>query len=202
MRISKALCVAFVTGWACQAVVWAQPAKKEIVHDAEYYILEAQNGTRWAAEDKELDAKLAALRKKHGGPPNIVHIMWDDMAFGAVGFPALQKNFGFTTPNLNRLATEGINFTRMYTEPSCTPTRVAFMTGRHPVRNGMGEVGMPHEMAGLRGDEVTIAEVLSAAGYATAFFGKAHLGDIEESYPHNQGFDEALFTPMNQIISQ
>jgi arylsulfatase len=128
--------------------------------------------------------------------------MWDDMAFGAVGFPALQKNFGFTTPNLNRMATEGINFTRMYTEPSCTPTRVAFMTGRHPVRNGMGEVGMPHEMAGLRGDEVTIAEVLSAAGYATAFFGKAHLGDIEESYPHNQGFDEALFTPMNQIISQ
>ena len=65
----------------------------------------------------------------------------------------------------------------------------------------MGEVGMPHEMAGLRGDEVTIAEVLSEAGYATAHFGKGHLGDIEESYPHNQGFDEALFTPMNQIVS-
>ena len=140
---------------------WAQSGNRKIVHDAEYYILEAQNGERWAAEDKELDAKLAALRKKHGQPPNIVYVLWDDTTFGAVGFPALQKNFGFTTPHMNRLAEEGINFTRMYTEPSCTPTRVAFLTGRHPVRHGMGVVGMPHEMAGLRGDEVTIAEVLS-----------------------------------------
>jgi arylsulfatase len=183
------------------ASAWAQPKEKTIIHDAEYYILHAQNGERWAAEDKELDAKLAALRKKHGRPPNIVYILWDDMTFGAVGFPALQKNFGYTTPNINRMASEGINFTRMYSEPSCTPTRVAFLTGRHPVRSGEGAVGMPHEMAGLRGDEVTIAEVLSKAGYATAHFGKGHLGDIEESYPHNQGFDETLFTPMNQIVS-
>ncbi len=177
-------------------------ASDGVIHDAEYYILEAQNGDRWAAEDKRLDARLAELRAKHGTPPNIVYILWDDMTFGAVGFPGLQKNFGFTTPNLNRLAADGINFTRMYTEPSCTPTRVAFLTGRHPVRCGMGEVGMPHEMAGLRKDEVTIAEVLSQAGYATAHYGKGHLGDIEESYPYNQGFDEALFTPMNQIVSQ
>ena len=123
------------------------------------------------------------------------------MTFGAAGFEGLQKNFGFQTPNINRLAKEGINFTRMYTEPSCTPTRAAFLTGRHPVRNGMAVVGMPHEMGGLAEEEVTIAEVLSEAGYATAHFGKGHLGDIEESYLHNQGFDEALFTPMNQIIS-
>lgn len=181
---------------------WAQSRQgRPIVHDAEYYILAAQNGERWAAEDREVNARLAELRKKHGTPPNIVYILWDDMTFGAVGFPVLQKNFGFTTPKLNQLAADGISFTRMYTEPSCTPTRAAFLTGRHPVRHGMGEVGMPHEMAGLRGDEVTIAEVLSAAGYATAHFGKGHLGDIEESYPHNQGFDETLFTPMNQIIS-
>jgi len=99
------------------------------------------------------------------------------------------------------MASEGINFTRMYTEPSCTPTRAAFLTGRIPVRHGMGVVGMPHEFSGLRGDEVTIAEVLSKAGYATAFYGKGHLGDVEESYLHNQGYDEALFTPMNQITS-
>jgi len=177
-------------------------AKSKIVHDAEYYILEAQNGKKWAAEDKELDKKLAELRKKNGGkPPNIVYILWDDTAFGAVGFPGIQKNFGYETPKLNRMATEGINFTRMYTEPSCTPTRAAFLTGRHPVRHGMGLVGMPHEFSGLRAEEVTIAEVLSKAGYATAHFGKGHLGDIEESYLHNQGFDEALFTPMNQIAS-
>ncbi len=176
-------------------------AQSQIVHDAEFYILKGQNGERWAQEDAALNEKLAAMRAKHGQPPNIVYVLWDDTAFGAVGFPGLQKNFGYSTPNLNRMAAEGINFTRMYTEPACTPTRAAFLTGRHPVRHGMGVVGMPHEFAGLRGDEVTIAEVLSAAGYATAHYGKGHLGDIEESYLHNQGFDEALFTPMNQITS-
>ena len=69
------------------------------------------------------------------------------------------------------------------------------------MRNGMAVVGMPHEFGGLSAEEVTIAEVLSKEGYATAHFGKGHLGDIEESYLHNQGFDEALFTPMNQITS-
>ena len=107
-----------------------------------------------------------------GRPPNIVYVLWDDTAFGAVGFPALQKNFGYETPQINRMAAEGIIFTRMYTEPSCTPTRAAVLTGRHPVRHGMGVVGMPHEFSGLRGEEVTVAEVLSAAGYATAFCGK------------------------------
>ncbi|MHC4361837.1 MAG: sulfatase-like hydrolase/transferase [Planctomycetota bacterium] len=173
----------------------------KIVHDAEYYILEAQNGEKWAAEDKAIDKKLAELRRKYKNPPNIVYILWDDTAFGCVGFPGLQKNFGYETPQLNKMAEEGILFTRMYSEPACTPTRAAALTGRHPVRNGMGVVGMPHEFGGLHANEVTIAEVLSEAGYATAHFGKAHLGDVEESYLHNQGFDEALFTPMNQIIS-
>ena len=86
------------------------------MHDAEYYVLKAQNGERWAAEDAELDKKLAALRQKHGAPPNIIYILWDDTAFGAVGFPGLQKNFGYETPNLNRMAAEGINFARMYSE--------------------------------------------------------------------------------------
>ncbi|WP_299587465.1 sulfatase-like hydrolase/transferase [uncultured Microbulbifer sp.] len=173
----------------------------QVVHDAEYYVLKMQNGERWAQEDSKIGKRLKAMRDKHGQPPNIVFLLWDDTAFGAVGFPALQKNFGYSTPNLNKMAAEGINFTRMYSEPSCTPTRAAVLTGRHPVRHGMGEVGMPHEFSGLRAEEVTIAEVLSRAGYATGFFGKGHLGDIEESYLHNQGFDEALFTPMNQITS-
>ena len=183
---------------ACASIGYAAD---DIIHDAEYYVLKSLNGERWAVEDKELDAKLAELEEKHGTPPNIVYILWDDQQFGAVGFPGIQKNLGYETPNINRLAAEGINFTRMYTEPSCTPTRAAFLTGRTPVRHGMGVVGMPHEFSGMRGDEVTIAEVLSEAGYATAHYGKGHLGDIEESYLHNQGFDEALFTPMNQITS-
>jgi len=176
-------------------------AADEIVHDAEYYILEAQNGERWDAEDRELDAKLAELQKKYGQPPNIVYILWDDQQYGSVGFPHMQKNLGYETPNLNKMASEGIIFTRMYSEPACTPTRAAVLTGRLPVRHGMAVVGMPHEFGGLRAEEVTIAEVLSEAGYATAHYGKGHLGDIEESYFHNQGFDETLFTPMNQIPS-
>ena len=174
---------------------------KDIVHDAEYYILKSQNGEKWATADTALKKKLTALKKKHGTPPNIVYILFDDQQVGAVGNEMIQQQLGYSTPNMNRMASEGINFTRMYSEPSCTPTRAAFITGRHPVRNGMGVVGMPHESKGLAASEVTIGEVLSDAGYATAFYGKGHLGDIEESYLHNQGFDEALFTPMNQISS-
>ena len=172
-----------------------------IVQDAEYYVLEAQNGDAWAAEDVDLDKRLAALREKFGRPPNLIQIMWDDTAFGDVGIPAIQKVRGLDTPNLNQLAAEGILFTRMYTEVGCTPTRAAAATGRLAVRNGMHNIGMLLESHGLRDEEVTMAEVLSEAGYATAFHGKWHLGDIEESYPNNQGFDEAFFTGYNQILS-
>ena len=97
---------------ACTMGVWA----KDIVHDAEYYILESQNGERWAAEDKVLDQKLAALKEKYGQPPNIVYILWDDQQVGAVGNAMIQKNLGYTTPNINKMAAEGINFTRMYSD--------------------------------------------------------------------------------------
>ncbi|MEO1130101.1 MAG: sulfatase-like hydrolase/transferase [Planctomycetota bacterium] len=180
---------------------WTQTASAQIVHDAEYYIVEAQHGERWAAEDVDLDARLAELRAKHGRPPNIIHIMWDDTAFGDIGIPAIQKVRGLETPRLNEMAEEGLLFTRMYTEVGCTPSRAACMTGRLAVRSGMYNIGMLREMHGMRDEEVTIAEVLSDAGYATAFHGKWHLGDIEESYPHNQGFDEAFFTGYNQILS-
>ncbi len=173
----------------------------EIIHDAEYYVLEAQHGDKWEAQDAALAEKLEALRRKHGSPPNIIHIMWDDTPVGEVGIPQLQKNRGFETPHMNRFAAEGIYFTRMYTEPSCTPSRAAVMTGRHAVRNGMYNVGFPYEYGGLAANEVTIAEVLSEAGYATAFYGKSHLGDVESSYLHKQGFDEALWTPYNQVPS-
>jgi len=176
-------------------------ASNKIVHDAEYYVLEAQNGDKWAVEDKSLQQKLAELKKKHGTPPNIIHIMWDDTAFGDVGIPAIQKVRGLETPNINKMAEEGILFTRMYTEVGCTPSRAASVTGRLAIRSGMYNIGMLLESHGMRGEEVTMAEVLSQAGYATAFHGKWHLGDVEESYPHNQGFDEAFFTGYNQILS-
>lgn len=174
---------------------------QNIVHDAEYYVLEAQHGEKWLKEDQEIDKKLEKLRKKHGTPPNIVYVLWDDVAFGDVGIPAIQKVRGFETPHLNKLAEEGMLFTHMYTEVGCTPSRAAVMTGRMPTRNGMYNIGMLRESHGLRDTEVTIAEVLSEAGYATAHHGKWHLGDIEESYPNKQGFDEAFFTSYNQVLS-
>ena len=82
-----------------------------IIHDAEHYIPKPQKGELWATEDTTLDRKLAELKKKHSTPPNIVYILWDDTAFGAVGFPGLQKNFGYSTPNINRMAAEGIPYT-------------------------------------------------------------------------------------------
>ena len=130
-----------------------------IVHDAEYYILFDQHGDAWAAEDNEVDAKLAELEEKFGRKPNIVHIMWDDMAFGDAGIPALNKVRGFDTPQSNRMAAEGALFTRLYTEPACTPSRAAVLTGRHAVRSGMYNVAFPIESAGLPGEEVTMANV-------------------------------------------
>ena len=176
-------------------------AEKEIIHDAEHYLLEAQHGEKWAAENKDIDKKLAALEKKFGAKPNIIHIMWDDTALGEVGIAEIQKVRGFETPNMNKMGEDGINFMRMYTEPACTPTRAAFQTGRYAVRSGMHTVAFPVEYSGIDADEVTIAEVLSNEGYATGFFGKWHLGDTEPSYAHNQGYDEAFFTPYNQVPS-
>jgi arylsulfatase len=82
--------------------VWA--AEPKIVHDAEYYILEAQNGKAWAVEDSKLDEKLAELRKKYGAPPNIIHYMWDDQPVMSFGDPIYQKIRGYDTPQLNKLA--------------------------------------------------------------------------------------------------
>ena len=175
----------------------AQAAKK-IVHDAEYYILEAQHAKQWAADDKVVDAKLAKFRKKNGGkPPNLLYILIDDIGFGDLGIPELNAVRGYKTPNINKFAREGMRFVRMYTEPSCTPTRVAFMTGRQPYRNGMGETAVDIAGFGLADKEVTLAEVLSESGYNTVHIGKWHMGDIMESWPNHQGFDYAAF-PIHQ----
>ncbi len=171
-----------------------------LVHDAEYYVLESQHGERWSAEDKEIDARLAEIKARNGGyPPNILYILIDDVGFGQMGNPSLNYVMGIETPNINKLADEGLSLMRMYTEPSCTPTRTAMLTGRHPIRTGLKEVKGVIVGEGLAGSEVTLAEVLSEAGYRTSHVGKWHQGDIEESYPHNQGFDYAAF-PIHQQV--
>jgi arylsulfatase len=178
----------------------AWPGKDPIQHDAEHYILLEQHGEEWAAEDQLVEEKLAEMRKKNGGKrPNIVYILIDDVGFGEFGIPELNDVRGYRTPHLNKLAKQGVSLTRMYSEPSCTPTRTAFLTGRLPVRSHMLEPKIvPPEGTGLNKDEVTIAEVLSKAGYNTAHIGKWHQGDIEQALPHNQGFDTASFPLHNQ----
>ncbi len=175
-------------------------AQEKIIHDAEHYILEAQNGEKWDAEDKEIDDKLSQIQKDNDGKkPNIIYILVDDVGFGEFGYPLLNNVRGYKTPNINKFAAEGMAFSRMYSEPSCTPTRAAFLTGRLPVRSHMLEPKIvPPEGTGLNKDEVTIAEVLSQAGYNTVHVGKWHQGDIEQAYPHNQGFDEASWAVHNQ----
>ena len=163
-----------------------------ISHDAEYYILEAQHADMWAEDDAAVDAALAAFREGNDGkPPNIVYLLIDDLGFGDMGIPELNAVRGYETPNVNAFSDEAMRMVRMYTEPSCTPTRVAFMTGRLPVRMNMGDTAVDIAGFGLPGKEVTIAEVLKEAGYNTSHVGKWHMGDIAESWAMNQGFDYA-----------
>ncbi len=181
---------------ACGALSAAGP----IIHDGEYNFVKAQHAEQWAAEDKQIDAKLAEIRDANNGErPNILYILIDDVSFGQMGSPKMNYVMGIETPYLNQLSKESLNLMRMYTEPSCTPTRAAFLTGRHPVRSGIKEVKVALVGEGLPANEVTIAEVLKEAGYNTAHIGKWHQGDIEEAYPHNQGFDYAAF-PLHQQV--
>ena len=182
------LCIVCTLVLAAATPVFGQVEPGRLVHDAEYYILEAQHGERWAVENENLDAKLAALREKFGRPPNIIHIMWDDTAFGDVGIPAIQQVRGLRTPHLNDMARQGMLFTRMYTEVGCTPSRAACVTGRYAVRSGMYNIGMLRESHGMRSEEVTLAEVLSQVGYATAFHGKWHLGRCGTELSAQTGF--------------
>ncbi|GEA52694.1 hypothetical protein VIN01S_34980 [Vibrio inusitatus NBRC 102082] len=155
---------------------------KPIVQDAQYNILKVQHEEEWSKADKDLDKKLAEFKASNGGKaPNFLYILIDDIGFGDVGIPELNAVRGYKTPNINQFADEGMRMARMYTEPSCTPTRVAMMTGRHPVRNGMGDTAVDIAGFGLAAEEVTLAEIMSQAGYATTHIGKWHMGDIEEA---------------------
>lgn len=169
-----------------------------IAHDSEYYILEAQHAEQWAEDNAAVDAQLAGFRDTTDGKaPNILYILVDDIGFGDMGIPELNAVRGISTPHINQLSDEGMRMVRMYTEPSCTPTRVAFTTGRLPVRMGMGDTTVDIAGFGLPGSEVTLAEVLKDAGYNTSHVGKWHMGDIAEAWAMNQGFDYAAM-PLHQ----
>jgi arylsulfatase len=121
--------------------------------------------------------------------PNILIIWGDDI--GPFNISAYNNGImGFKTPNIDRIAKEGIMFTDSYGDQSCTAGRAAFITGQHPMRTGLTKVGLPGAKEGLSKKDPTIAELLKPQGYMTGQFGKNHLGDLDEHMPTEHGFDE------------
>ena len=120
--------------------------------------------------------------------PNIVVIFGDDIGYWNVG--AYTHGLMGTTPNIDSIGKDGILFTDHYGQPSCTAGRAAFIMGQLPVRTGMTTIGIPGSSRGIQKSDPTLAEVLKPLGYATAQFGKNHLGDRNEFLPTVHGFDE------------
>ena len=123
--------------------------------------------------------------------PNIVVIMGDDIGMWNIGAYHRGMMAG-KTPNLDKIAKEGMLFTDYYAEASCTAGRANFITGELPIRTGMTTVGQAGASVGLPAEAVTIATILKSMGYATGQFGKNHLGDKNEFLPTVHGFDEYL----------
>lgn len=123
------------------------------------------------------------------GKPNILVIWGDDI--GITNLSAYSDGLmGYRTPNIDRIADEGMRFTDSYGEQSCTAGRSSFITGQSVFRTGLSKVGMPGVDIGLQVEDVTIATALKPHGYATGQFGKNHLGDLNKFLPTNHGFDE------------
>ncbi len=121
--------------------------------------------------------------------PNILMIMSDDVGITNISAYSLGMA-GYQTPNIDRIANEGVLFTDFYAEQSCTAGRSAFITGQSPIRTGLTKVGLPGAEIGLQKEDPTLAEMLAPLGYASGQFGKNHLGDKDEYLPTNHGFDE------------
>jgi len=129
-----------------------------------------------------LSLSASALAQQKPPPqkkPNILVIFGDDIGTWNVG--AYTHGMMGRTPNIDRIANEGMLFTDHYGQPSCTAGRAAFITGQLPIRTGMTTIGIPGSTRGIQKGDPTLAEILKSLGYATAQFGKNHLGDRNES---------------------
>src|SRR6267142_2936965 len=133
---------------------------------------------------------LAEAGQSINSKPNIVFIVMDNLGYGEVGAYGGGITRGAPTPRIDKLAAEGTRLTNFNVEAQCTPSRSAIMTGRFSMRSGTHSVPIGGGLDGLTRWEVTLAETLSDAGYATAHFGKWHLGSDQRRLPNSQGFDE------------
>ncbi len=131
----------------------------------------------------------ATSQAAEGKKPNILIIWGDDI--GMWNISAYHRGMmGGSTPNIDRIADDGLLFMDHYAHPSCTAGRAAFITGQYPIRTGLSTVGLPGARQGLSKEDPTLAEMLKPLGYVTGQFGKNHLGDRDEHLPTQHGFDE------------
>src|SRR5262245_19166784 len=130
-----------------------------------------------------------AAAQASAGKPNILCIWGDDIGTWNISHNS-RGMMGYQTPNIDRIAQEGLSFTDYYGQQSCTAGRAAFIGGNVPVRTGMTKVGLPGAKEGWQKTDVTMATVLKSQGYATGQFGKNHQGDRDEHLPTMHGFDE------------
>ena len=134
---------------------------------------------------------LTTAASAAGGKPNIVLVLMDNFGYGEVGVYGGGVLRGAPTPNIDSIAADGFQLTNFNVEAECTPSRAALMTGRYGIRTRQRPEGPPRDIwYGITRWEITLAEMLSDAGYATGIFGKWHLGNTEGRYPTDQGFDE------------
>jgi len=131
----------------------------------------------------------AASAQAQTDKPNILVLWGDDVGITNISFNN-RGMMGYRTPNIDRIANEGMSFTDYYGEQSCTAGRSSFITGQSVFRTGLSKVGLPGADNGMREEDPTIAGLLKAQGYATGQFGKNHLGDKNEHLPTNHGFDQ------------
>src|SRR5687768_882394 len=127
--------------------------------------------------------------QKKTAKPNIL-VMWGD-DIGQSNLSCYARGvMGYRTPNIDRIAKEGMIFTDAYAEQSCTAGRASFLTGQCGLRTGLTKVGLPGAELGLKAEDITVAEALKPLGYRTGQFGKNHLGDLDKHLPTMHGFDE------------
>ena len=143
-------------------------------------------------QEEALTKKLEELENKTGKKPNIVWLIIDDMGYGDPGCYGGGAAVGAATPNIDRFAAEGLKLTSCYSQQTCTPTRSAILTGRLPVRTGLTRPILSGDKITRNPweDELSLAALLSDAGYTTLLTGKWHIGEAEGMRPHDVGFDE------------
>src|SRR5262245_55347604 len=197
LSVPIALAIGAACGWAAASGRFDSLLKAESTAAAETVNVACPLGVSCNNPDKSAalatlaahNQKVSANLQKDGKKPNICIIWGDDI--GQSNVSAYSNGLmGYRTPNIDRIAKEGMIFTDYCAEQSCTAGRASFVTGQHGMRTGLTKVGMPGAKAGMQKEDPTIANLLKEHGYATAQIGKNHLGDRNEFLPTVHGFDE------------